>query len=196
MRALGPPRPPPYTGLYSCGCSSRLLRRLRDRLIDDATGDLVYAYPEALERARIRQFLLSKPRKFSCAKCEALGSFFLTKHANGSNVSARKGQACRTLTECLRLPRGPRARPHQANPLPLFKLPALVELTNTKSFAAWFIVTGDATADEIRVVRSVLGAMSSPPIAPFGLPRGPRARPHQATPVTSTLYYLRRTRLS
>ena len=33
------------------------------------------------------------------------------------------------------------------------KLPGLVNLTNTEPFAAWFVVTGDATADGIRVVR-------------------------------------------
>ena len=51
-----------------------------------------------------------------------------------------------------------------------FKLRALVKLTNTEPFAAWFVVTGDVTAHEIeiRVVRSVLGAISSLPIAPFG----------------------------
>ena len=37
------------------------------------------------------------------------------------------------------------------------KLPGLVKLTNTEPFAAWFVVTGDATADAIHVVRSVLG---------------------------------------
>jgi len=41
-----------------------------------------------------------------------------------------------------------------------FKLPGLVKLTNTEPFAAWFVVSGDATADGIRVVRSVLGAIS------------------------------------
>ena len=45
-----------------------------------------------------------------------------------------------------------------------FKLPGLGKLTNTEPFAAWFVVTGDATADGIRVVRSVLGAISSLPI--------------------------------
>ena len=37
-------------------------------------------------------------------------------------------------------------------------------MTNTEPFAAWFVVTGDATADGIRVVRSVLGVISSLPI--------------------------------
>ena len=54
------------------------------------------------------------------------------------------------------------------------KLPALVKLTNAEPFTAWFVVTGDATADEIRVVRSVLGAISSLPVVAFraigGLP--------------------------
>ena len=33
-------------------------------------------------------------------------------------------------------------------------------MTNTERFAAWFVVSGDATADERRVVWSVLGAIS------------------------------------
>ena len=36
-----------------------------------------------------------------------------------------------------------------------FKLPALLKLTNTDPFAAWFVVIGDTTP----VVRSVLGAI-------------------------------------
>ena len=60
--------------------------------------------------------------------------------------------------------RGP--RPQDAGALPpattrFIKLPGLVKLTNTEPFAAWFVVTGDATADGISVVRSVLGAISS-----------------------------------
>ena len=46
----------------------------------------------------------------------------------------------------------------------LFKLPALVKMTNTEPFAAWSIVTGDATADETGVVRSFLEAIGSLPI--------------------------------
>ena len=38
-------------------------------------------------------------------------------------------------------------------------------MINTDLFAAWFVVTGDATPDGIRVVRSVLGAISSLSIA-------------------------------
>ena len=44
------------------------------------------------------------------------------------------------------------------------KLPAFLKLTNTDPFVAWFVVTGDATPDGIRVVRSVMGAIRSPPI--------------------------------
>ena len=40
------------------------------------------------------------------------------------------------------------------------KLPALFKLTNTEPFAAWFAVTGNATPDGIRIVWSVLGAIS------------------------------------
>ena len=36
------------------------------------------------------------------------------------------------------------------------KLPPIFKLTNTDIFAAWFVVTRDATPDEIRVVRTVL----------------------------------------
>jgi len=49
----------------------------------------------------------------------------------------------------------------------LFKLPKLLESTNTDPFAAWFVVNTDATPDGIRVVRSVLGAISSLPIVAF-----------------------------
>ena len=38
-----------------------------------------------------------------------------------------------------------------------FKLPLFPKLTNTDPFAAWFVVTRDATPDGIRVVRSVIG---------------------------------------
>ena len=37
----------------------------------------------------------------------------------------------------------------------------LFNLTNTEPFAVWFVVTGDATPDGIRVMWSVLGAISS-----------------------------------
>ena len=46
-------------------------------------------------------------------------------------------------------------------------LPGVVKLTNTDPFAAWFLITGDATPDGIRVVRSLLGAISSLPIVAF-----------------------------
>ena len=42
----------------------------------------------------------------------------------------------------------------------IFKLRGVFKLINTEPFAAWFVITGDATADEIRVVWSVLGAIS------------------------------------
>ena len=42
-------------------------------------------------------------------------------------------------------------------------------MTNTGSFAAWFVVTGDVTPDGIRVVRSVLEAISSFPVVAFWL---------------------------
>ena len=42
-------------------------------------------------------------------------------------------------------------------------MPFVFKLVETERFAAWFVVSGDATADEIRVVRSVLGAISRPP---------------------------------
>ena len=46
----------------------------------------------------------------------------------------------------------------------LLKFPAFLKLTNTDPFVAWVVVTGDATPDGIRVVRSVMGAIRSPPI--------------------------------
>jgi len=42
-------------------------------------------------------------------------------------------------------------------------LPLFLKLTNTHPFAAWFVVTRDATPDGIRVMWSVLGAISSLP---------------------------------
>jgi len=56
----------------------------------------------------------------------------------------------------------------QVPTLPLFyKLPAFPKLTNTGSFAAWFVVTGDVTPDGVCVERLVLGAISSPPVVVF-----------------------------
>ena len=49
----------------------------------------------------------------------------------------------------------------------VFKLQVFLKLTNTDPFAAWFVVSGDATPDAIRVVRSVLGAISSLPVVAF-----------------------------
>ena len=49
----------------------------------------------------------------------------------------------------------------------IFKLPVFLKLTNTDPFAAWSVVTGDATPDGIRVARSILGAISSLPIVAF-----------------------------
>ena len=57
----------------------------------------------------------------------------------------------------LDLPRGPQ-------PYPLsFKLPAFLNSTNTDPFAAWLVVTGDATPDGT----SVLGAFSTLPTVAF-----------------------------
>ena len=47
---------------------------------------------------------------------------------------------------------------------PISEVAGICKLTNTDPFAAWFVVTGDATPDGIRVVRSVLGTISSLPI--------------------------------
>ena len=49
----------------------------------------------------------------------------------------------------------------------VLKLPVFLMSTNEDFFAAWFVVTGDATPDGIRVVRSVLGAIISIPIVAF-----------------------------
>ena len=43
----------------------------------------------------------------------------------------------------------------------IFELPVFLKLTNIDPFAALFVVIRDATPDGIRVVRSVLGAVSS-----------------------------------
>jgi len=79
------------------------------------------------------------------------------------------------------IPRHPRR--HLRHPLcqgPIFKLPAFLKLSNTDPFAAWFVVTGDATPDGIRVVRSVLGAISTLPwtagLAPPAPPLAPPPR--------------------
>ena len=45
--------------------------------------------------------------------------------------------------------------------VPIFMLPVFLKLRNTDFFAAWFAVTDVATPDGIRVVQSVLGAISS-----------------------------------
>ena len=52
----------------------------------------------------------------------------------------------------------------QPDRLQFFKLSVFPKLTNTEPFAAWLVVTGDATPDVIRVVRSLLGAISFLPI--------------------------------
>jgi len=49
---------------------------------------------------------------------------------------------------------------------PIFKLPPFLKLINTDPFAVWFVVTGDATPDGIRVVRSVLDALNAFNAAP------------------------------
>ena len=47
---------------------------------------------------------------------------------------------------------------------PIVKLLVFLKLTTTDPFAAWRVMTGDATPDGIRIVRSILGAFSSLPI--------------------------------
>ena len=46
-------------------------------------------------------------------------------------------------------------------------MPAFLKLISTDPFTAWFVVTGDATPDGIRIVQSVLAAMSSLTIEAF-----------------------------
>ena len=41
---------------------------------------------------------------------------------------------------------------HEKGDWSIFKLPGVFKLTNKERFAAWFVVSGDATAIEIRVV--------------------------------------------
>ena len=62
---------------------------------------------------------------------------------------------------------------------PFFKLPAFLKLINTDSFAVWFVVTGDATPDGIRVVRSAVGAISSLPIVAYDWRTGSWMSPPQ-----------------
>ena len=50
---------------------------------------------------------------------------------------------------------------------PFVKLPVFLKLINTDPFAAWFVVTEDATPDGMRVVRSVLGAIRALSIVAF-----------------------------
>ena len=57
---------------------------------------------------------------------------------------------------------------------PILKLLAFLMLTNTDPFAAWLVVTGNATPGGIRVVRSDLGAVSSLPIVAFREKRAAR----------------------
>ena len=70
----------------------------------------------------------------------------------------------------------------------IFKLPGLVKLTKTEPFTAWFVVSGDATADEIRVVRSVLGAMISLPIVASRAPSCASFLPVNFTSFVKTTY--------
>ena len=48
--------------------------------------------------------------------------------------------------------------------LHIFQMPAFLKSTKTDPSAACFVVTGDATPDGVRVVRSVIGAISPLPI--------------------------------
>ena len=48
-----------------------------------------------------------------------------------------------------------------------FNLLNFLYLTNTEPFAAWFVVTGDATPDGIRVVQSIFKAIGSLSIVAF-----------------------------
>jgi hypothetical protein len=47
------------------------------------------------------------------------------------------------------------------------KLRVFLKLTHKDPFGAWFVVTGDATPDGMRVVRSVLGAINTSSIVAF-----------------------------
>ena len=57
------------------------------------------------------------------------------------------------------------------------KLPVFLKLTNTDTCAAWFVVTGDATPDGTRVVRSLLEAISPLLIVTFLRIAAPRRQP-------------------
>ena len=72
--------------------------------------------------------------------------------ARNSSDSCRAASLCSRCSSFLLVGRGP-----------IFKWPEFLKLTHTNPFTAWFVVTGDATPDGIRVVRSVLGSISSLP---------------------------------
>ena len=86
--------------------------------------------------------------------------------------------------------RGP--RPQDAGAIPpattrFIKLPGLVKLTNTESFAAWIVVVRDATADEIRVERPVHQALRRHCPGYPGV-RGPRPQDAGALPPATTRF--------
>ena len=91
-------------------------------------------------------------RKLGDVSHEKLGD---VSHENGSfSRIASAGTRKRALQQVLR---------ESGLPSPLFfKLPVFLKLIGMDAFAAWFVVIGDATPDGIRVVRSVLGAISTP----------------------------------
>ena len=77
-------------------------------------------------------------------------------------------------------------RPARERCAPLcYKLMEFLKLTNTDPFAAYFVVTGDATPDGMRVLRSVLGAISSLPIG-----RGAQNGSSASTPRPARARYL------
>ena len=69
----------------------------------------------------------------------------------------------------------------------VFKLPSFLKLTTTDPFAAWRIVTEDATPGGIRVVRSVLGAISCLSIVVFREPLALTPEPWTLNPKPETL---------
>jgi len=80
-------------------------------------------------------------------------------------ASQLAGEAGRTFESVYSAtPDSEAASERRGNNFPTSKSPTFLALTNTEPFAAWIVVTGDATPGGIRVVRSFLGAISSLPI--------------------------------
>jgi len=93
---------------------------------------------------------------------------------------SRQFRVSRPRLMCCSRPRLPRCRtmspPSSLRPSP--KEGQFLSCGYVDLFVAWFVVTGDATPDGIRIVRSVLGAMSSLAVERGSRVAGRCLRPH------------------